>query len=79
MDAVRTSKTSVYYNQSTQRYIPEGCHLNTHRSEPEMSQEIDNFQNNNHVFVSVILLAVLYGSETWTLTLREAHRMRVSA
>jgi hypothetical protein len=27
MEAVRISKTSVYFNETTQRHIPEGCHL----------------------------------------------------
>ena len=29
------------------------------------------------VYRIIILLIVLYGSETWTLTLREEHRLRV--
>jgi hypothetical protein len=27
MEAVRTSETSVYFNETTRRYNPEGCHL----------------------------------------------------
>jgi hypothetical protein len=27
MEAVRTSETSVYFNETTWRYIPEGCYL----------------------------------------------------
>jgi hypothetical protein len=27
MEAVGTSETSVYFNETTQCYIPEGCHL----------------------------------------------------
>jgi hypothetical protein len=27
MEAVRTSETSIYFNETTRRYIPEGCHL----------------------------------------------------
>jgi hypothetical protein len=27
MIAVRISETSVYFNETKQRYIPEGCHL----------------------------------------------------
>jgi hypothetical protein len=27
MEPVRTSETSVYFNETTRRYIPEGCHL----------------------------------------------------
>jgi hypothetical protein len=32
LDAVRTSETSIY-SETTQRYIPEGCHLYTRRRE----------------------------------------------
>jgi hypothetical protein len=28
MEAVRTSETSVYSNETTRRYVPEGSHLN---------------------------------------------------
>jgi hypothetical protein len=27
MEAIRTSETPVYFNKTTRRYIPEGCHL----------------------------------------------------
>jgi hypothetical protein len=27
MEAVRIPKTSVYFNEITRRYIPQGCHL----------------------------------------------------
>jgi hypothetical protein len=33
MEAVRDSETSVHFNEPTRRYIPEGCHLHTHRLE----------------------------------------------
>jgi hypothetical protein len=33
MTTVRTSKTSVYFKETTRRYIPEACHLHTHRRE----------------------------------------------
>jgi hypothetical protein len=29
MEAVHTSETSVYFNETIWRYIPEGCHLHT--------------------------------------------------
>jgi hypothetical protein len=32
-EAVRTSETSDYFNETTHRYIPEGCHLHTRRRE----------------------------------------------
>jgi hypothetical protein len=31
MEAVYTSETSVHFNETTRRYIPEGCHLHTRR------------------------------------------------
>jgi hypothetical protein len=33
MEAVRTSETSVYSNETTWRYIPEGSHIHTRRRE----------------------------------------------
>jgi hypothetical protein len=33
MEAVRTSETSVCFNDTTRRYIPEGCHFHTRRRE----------------------------------------------
>jgi hypothetical protein len=33
MEAVRTSETSVYFKETTWRYIPESCHLHTSRRE----------------------------------------------
>jgi hypothetical protein len=32
-EAVRNSETSVFFEETTQRHIPEGCHLHTHRLE----------------------------------------------
>jgi hypothetical protein len=32
-EAVRTSETSVYFNEATRRCIPEGCHHQIHRRE----------------------------------------------
>jgi len=31
MKAIRISETSVYFNNTTWRYIPERCHLHTRR------------------------------------------------
>jgi hypothetical protein len=44
MKAVRTSETSVCSNETTWRYIPEGFHLHTRRSEHLKSHmlEFDN-------------------------------------
>jgi hypothetical protein len=33
MEAVRTSETLVYFNETTRRYTPEGYHLDTRRRE----------------------------------------------
>jgi hypothetical protein len=33
MEAVRTSETSVCFNKTTRRYIPESCHLHSCRRE----------------------------------------------
>jgi hypothetical protein len=33
VQAVRTSETSVYFNERTQRCIPQGCHVHTRRRE----------------------------------------------
>jgi hypothetical protein len=33
MEAVRISETSVYYNETARRYIPEGCNLHTRHRE----------------------------------------------
>jgi hypothetical protein len=33
MEAVRTSETSLYSNETTRCYIAEGCHLHTRRHE----------------------------------------------
>jgi hypothetical protein len=38
VEVVRTSETSVYFNETTRRYIAEGCHLRTHRHENLKSQ-----------------------------------------
>jgi hypothetical protein len=37
MEAVRTSETSVYFNNTTRHYIPEDCNLNTLRREENKS------------------------------------------
>jgi hypothetical protein len=33
METVRTPETSVFFNETTWFYIPEGCHLHTRRRE----------------------------------------------
>jgi hypothetical protein len=31
----------------------------------------------NNIYITIIVPALLYGRETWSLTLREEHRLRV--
>jgi hypothetical protein len=33
MEAVRTSETSVFFNETARLYIPQGCHVHTRRRE----------------------------------------------
>jgi hypothetical protein len=40
MEAVRTSETSVYSNETTRRYIPEGSNLHTRRHENLKSHSV---------------------------------------
>jgi hypothetical protein len=46
MEAIRTSETSVYFNETTRRYIPEGCHLHTRR------RKNLKFHKRDYVFVA---------------------------
>jgi hypothetical protein len=50
MEAVRTSKTSVNFNVTTRRYIPEDCKLLTRRREnlKSLIQEIELAKNKDH-------------------------------
>jgi hypothetical protein len=52
MEAVRTSETSVYSNETARRYIPESSHL---------QEIILNF------FSGLAVPALLYDTECWTL------------
>jgi hypothetical protein len=65
MEAIRSSETSVQSTTSTRHHTPEDGILNSHRRENLKSCNI------------IIIPAVWYGSETWSLTLREEHRLRV--
>jgi hypothetical protein len=40
VEAVRTSDTSVCTNETTRRYIPEGCHFRTRRRENLKSYKV---------------------------------------
>jgi hypothetical protein len=39
MEAVRISETSVYFNETTRRYVPEGYNLHTRRRDNLKSQK----------------------------------------
>jgi hypothetical protein len=48
MEAVGTSETSVYFKETTRRYIPEGCLLLIHRCENLIShRELYGFAKSN--------------------------------
>jgi hypothetical protein len=44
MEKARTSETSVYSNETTWRYIPEGSHLHTRRRENLKSHISETFR-----------------------------------
>jgi hypothetical protein len=39
---MRTSETSVYFNETTRRHISDGCHLHTRRHE-NLKSQMDKF------------------------------------
>jgi hypothetical protein len=39
IEVLRTSETSIYFNETTRRYIPESCHLHTRRRANLKSEE----------------------------------------
>jgi hypothetical protein len=43
MEAVCASETSVYFSDTTRRYIPESCHLNARHRENLKSHAMDKF------------------------------------
>jgi hypothetical protein len=45
MEAVRTSETSVYFSETTQRYIPESCYIHTRRCENLESHSLNMSEN----------------------------------
>jgi hypothetical protein len=46
MEAVRTSETSVYSNDTTRRYIPEGSRLHVRRREDPKSHMLNESSGN---------------------------------
>jgi hypothetical protein len=58
MEAVQTSETSVYFNETTRHYIPAHCHLHTHRRENLKYHKLffdfnySGFEVSNTIFVA---------------------------
>jgi hypothetical protein len=46
MEAVRNSDTSVYFNETTRRYVPVGCHLRIRRR--------DNLKSHKYVLIYAV-------------------------
>jgi hypothetical protein len=65
MEAAGTSETLVKFYQTTRRYKPEDSHLQT------------VIQLMNMKIYKIIILIVLYVCQTWSLTPRKEHRLRV--
>jgi hypothetical protein len=61
MEAVRTSETSVNFNVTTRRYIPEDSELHTCRRENLKSHVRDTYRQNSRTFLAKVLLASLLG------------------
>jgi hypothetical protein len=61
MEAVRTSETSVKFNVTTWRYIPEDSELHTCRRENLKSHARDTYRQNSQIFLAKVLLASLLG------------------
>jgi hypothetical protein len=58
-EVVHTSETWVYFNKTTLRYIPEGCHLHTwRRNILSLTEQRDTRQDNEHTFITEILYKV---------------------
>jgi hypothetical protein len=51
MEAVRISETSAYSNQTTRRYIPEGCHFHARRRENPKSHKISVVRKVNVIYL----------------------------
>jgi hypothetical protein len=66
MEAVRASETSVYSNETTRRYIPEGSNLHTRRRENPKSHTLICIIRKRYVEVGV-----LGCNAVWTCTKTE--------
>jgi hypothetical protein len=58
MEVVRTSETSVYFNETTWCYIPEHCHVHTRRCDNLKSHVSVNSLNAHIIFLTYILTLV---------------------
>jgi hypothetical protein len=56
LEGVRTSETSVYFNETIWRYIPKDCHLHIHRRETLKSHAV--FQQYTAYYHNLLLLLV---------------------
>jgi hypothetical protein len=53
---------------------------NQHLIQEEIKRRLNSGNSKNvkiRIYKTIVLLVVLYGCETWSLTLREEHRLRV--
>jgi hypothetical protein len=85
MEAKYSSETSVHFQQTKGRYTPKDeikRRLNSgnvcyHSVQNLLSSRLLSKSVKIRICKSIILPVVVYGCETWSLTLREEHRLRV--
>jgi hypothetical protein len=79
-EALSSSETSVL-TTATWRNIPEDTILHSHQHENLKSYILSSRllleKVKIKIYETIILPMVLYGCETWSLTLREEHKLRV--
>jgi hypothetical protein len=56
MEVVRVLETPVYFNETTRRYIPEGCHSHT--------RNLENLNSKLTLVLFVVYLTVLFVAHT---------------
>jgi hypothetical protein len=61
MEAVCTSEKLVYFNKTTQCYIPESCHLHTCCHENLKSHNISQLQRSSAVIRGIIIVPLYTG------------------
>jgi hypothetical protein len=68
MEAVRTYETSVYYNETTRRNIPEGYHLHARRRENLNSHFICLYTTSRYFLLTLVYFSsVSYFEEISTI------------